>query len=181
MPDLNIDSFKSQLTNDAARPNLFKVILPFPSVAAAGDAVRRAEFMIKSAPIPTSAAEAISVPIRGGRTIKLPGDRGDFEDVELTIINQTDWVIRNAFERWLNAINAHKANIQATGSVESLMTDFEVVQLSREGRELARYKFVGSFPTTLSSIDLSFDSTGEIEEFSVTMAIQYWERAGITS
>lgn len=181
MPDLNIDSFKAQLTRDAARPNLFKVILPFPGVSGGGAAIRPAEFMIKSAPIPPSAAEAISVPVRGGRTVKLPGDRGDFEDVELTIINQTDWVIRSAFERWLNAINAHRANVQATGNLDDLMVDFEVIQLSREGNVLADYKFIGSFPTNLSSIDLSFDSTNEIEEFSVTMAIQYWERVGTTT
>ena len=45
---------------------------------------------------------------------------------------------------------------------------------------LAQYKFVDIFPTTISSIDLSYDTTDTIEEFTVDFQVQYWypERAG---
>jgi hypothetical protein len=39
---------------------------------------------------------------------------------------------------------------------------------------------VDIFPTTISSIDLSYDTTDTIEEFTVDFQVQYWypERAG---
>jgi hypothetical protein len=39
---------------------------------------------------------------------------------------------------------------------------------------LAQYKFVDIFPTNVSQIDLSYDTSDTIEEFTVEFQIQYY-------
>jgi hypothetical protein len=39
---------------------------------------------------------------------------------------------------------------------------------------LRTYKFYSIFPTSVSAIDLSYDSSDTIEEYSVEFQVQYW-------
>ena len=43
---------------------------------------------------------------------------------------------------------------------------------------LRTYKFYSIFPTNVSQIDLSYDSSDAVEEFTVTLQVQWWEAAG---
>jgi hypothetical protein len=38
----------------------------------------------------------------------------------------------------------------------------------------ATYKFFDIFPTNIAAIDLSYDSSDTIEEFTVEFQVQYW-------
>jgi hypothetical protein len=40
---------------------------------------------------------------------------------------------------------------------------------------LKAYEFYGTFPTAISAIDLSYDSTDTIEEFTVDLQVQWWD------
>ena len=40
---------------------------------------------------------------------------------------------------------------------------------------LKQYKFYGVFPTSVSAIDLSYDSSDTIEEFTVDLQVQWWD------
>ena len=40
---------------------------------------------------------------------------------------------------------------------------------------LAEYEFVDIFPTAISAIDLSYDTSDAIEEFTVDLAYDYWQ------
>jgi hypothetical protein len=40
---------------------------------------------------------------------------------------------------------------------------------------LKAYKFYGLFPTSVSAIALSYDSTDQIEEFTVDLQVQWWD------
>ena len=53
--------------------------------------------------------------------------------------------------------------------------DAVVKQLDRDGKVLRKYKFWDIFPTNISTIDLSYDTTDTIEEFTVEMQVHYWE------
>ena len=129
----------------------------------------------------------IDVPFRG-RNLKIAGDR-TFDVWTITVINDTDFLIRNAFERWMNAINKHD---NATGEVtpSDYQTDMYVNQIGRapvaEGLGgsqtnqqklpiLRKYKFHGTFPTNVSAIELSYDQTDSIEEFTVDLQVQWWD------
>ena len=185
-----LSQFKNKLAGGGARPNLFEVSLPsFPSAVegawrtGSGRESSQFSFLCKAAQLPASTVAEVPVPFRG-RTLKVAGDR-TFEPWTVTIINDEDFQLRTAFEQWMNAIS--KLN-DATGVTNpaSYMTDAYVTQLGR-GRqanatrntggtssELRTYKFYDIFPTEISAIDLSYDSTDTIEEFTVTFQVQYF-------
>lgn len=197
-----LEDFKARLIGGAARPNLFEVELNFPAFATTSttssgtDQTRTvselSRFMIKSANLPASNVGVIEVPFRG-RTLKIAGDR-TFDVWTITVINDIDFSIRTAFEKWMNAINKHDDN---TGLINpaQYQRDAVVKQFGRTSISSAQsnvvspitakagdsipvlkaYKFYGIFPTAVSAIDLSYDSSDSIEEFTVDLQVQWWD------
>ena len=170
MAVLGVDDFKSKLRGGGARPNLFKATINFPGYAN-GDA-ELTSFLCEAAQLPGSTMGIIPVPFRG-RILKMAGDR-TFAEWTVTIINDTDFAIRNSMERWMNGINAHSSNTGLAAPI-AYEADLSVDQLDREGESIKDYTFRGAFPVDLSPIDLAFSSTDEIERFTVTFAYQYFE------
>lgn len=171
----NVSEFRSQMQLDGARPNLFEVSMPFPFFSAPGTASQKLTFMCKTAQLPGSTIGSVSVQYFG-RELKFAGNR-IFPDWSITIINDEDFIIRNAFERWMNGINSHNLNIRNPGALSpsSYTTDGEVTQYGKKGDTLKKYKFVGLFPIDLSPIDVDWGANDTIEEFSVTLAFQWWD------
>ena len=170
MAILGVDDFKSKLVGGGARSNMFKVTCNFPSYAQ-GD-VELSSFMIKGAQFPSSVVAPVPVLFRG-RQLQLAGDR-TFEPVSLTVINDTGFEVRNAFERWMNGINEHNNNSGLSNPTD-YMADMIVEQLNKQGEVTKTYDLRGVFPTNLSTIELSYDNENQIEEFTVEMQVQYWE------
>ena len=182
--------FKSKLAGGGARPNLFEAsINSFPTaIQEAWDNSSEAEggafkFLCKSTALPASNLGSIEIPFRG-RTLKVAGDR-TFDDWTVTIINDEDFRLRTAFERWSNVMSQLD---DATGVTNptSYMTDAFIQQLGR-GPEvgaapnnggnssiLRSYKFFDVFPVTVGEIALSYDTTDALEEFDVTFRYQYF-------
>ena len=104
----NITDFVSKLKGGGARANQFKVTLPFPGYAAVGGETESMAFLCTSTQLPASTLGEITIPFRG-RNVYLAGDR-EFAEWTTTIINDTDFSIRNAIERWSNGINNHSDN-----------------------------------------------------------------------
>ena len=131
--------------------------------------------MAKAAQLPGSTVGQIPM-YYFGREVRFAGNRS-FTDWTLQIINDEDFAIRNAMERWMNNINSHAGNTRNNTSAlpSNYSVDAEVIQYGKTGKELKRYKFVGLFPLDLAPIDLDWGSNDTIEEFSVTFAYQYWE------
>ena len=172
-PLRTISDFKSRLSGGGARPNLFEVELAFPdAVAINNDVLQKARFLVKAAALPASTIAPIDVPFRV-RILKIAGDR-TFETWTITVINDTDFSIRSAFEKWMNTINKMS---DATGVVdpEAYQKDATVKQLDRDGSVLRSYKFWDIFPTNISTIDLSYETTDTLEEFTVELQVQWWE------
>jgi hypothetical protein len=165
----NIDNFKAKLTGGGARPNLFKVICNFPAEAE-GDA-ELASFLIKGAGLPASVIAPIEVPYRG-RKLKVAGDR-TFEPWTITVINDEGFVIRNAFERWMNSINEHLNNVGLINP-NDYQTDMTVQQLGKDDSVLKTIDLKGVFPTNLSQIELNYETNDTIEEYTVELQYQYW-------
>lgn len=175
MAILGVDDFKSKIRGGGARPNLFRATVNFPTYAN-GD-VELTSFLCKAAQLPASTTGVIPIPFRG-RILKVAGDRV-FDTWTPTIINDTDFNVRNAMERWMNGINAHSANTGLTNPVD-YEADLTVEQLDRDGSVIKTYNFRGCFPTAIAAIDLSYDAVDAIEEFAVEFQVQYWE-SGTTS
>ncbi len=170
MAILGVDDFKAKLRGGGARPNLFKATINFPAYA--GGDVETTSFLCEAAQLPGSTITPIVVPFRG-RQLKMAGDR-TFDTWSPTIINDTDFVIRDSMERWMNGMNAHSANTGLTNVVD-YEADLLVDQLDKDGSIIKTYNFRGCFPTAVSPIDLSYASESEIERFTVEFQVQYWE------
>jgi len=172
-PLRKITDFKSKLTGGGARPNLFEVVLSFPDTAAPDATVLdKARFLVKAANLPASNVAAIDVPFRG-RTLKVAGDR-TFDSWTITVMNDTDFSIRSAFENWMNTINRVSDNTGLTNTAD-YQADAFVYQLDRDGSTLRAYHFYDVFPTNVSAIELSYDSGGDIENFTVELQVLWWE------
>jgi hypothetical protein len=171
----NVTEFRANLLGDGARPNLFQVSLTFPAVANSPVAGQRLSFLAKTAQLPGSTV-GIAPLYYFGRELKFAGNRS-FPDWSITIINDEDFDVRNAFESWMDALNSHAGNIRNPAAYNQLLytTDAKVTQFSKTGAPLKTYNFVGLFPTDVSPIELDWGTNDSIEEFSVTLAYQFWE------
>ena len=177
-PLRKITDFKSKLTGGGARSNLFEVVLTFPDAAAPDQVVLdKSRFLVKGANLPASNVAQIEVPFRG-RVLKVAGDR-TFDSWTVTVLNDTDFAIRSAFEKWMNVINRMSDNTGLTNPAE-YQSDAFVYQLDRDGTALRSYRFYDIFPTQVGPIDLSYDSQG-IEEFTVELQVLWWEAIKGTS
>lgn len=167
---MNINDFKAEL-GDGARANQYKVTLTFPAAAFAGaDVTRKVSFLCKTAQIPGQTVGNIQVPFRG-RQIPVPGDR-TFEDWTITVMNDDKFVIRDAFERWHNALSFHSEPIGIP--ISEIYSDGTVEQLNRQGETIKTYEIKGMFPTSITGIELGYDTNDAISETSVTLAYTYW-------
>ena len=185
-----LSQFKTRLAGGGARPNLFEVSIPsFPSsIIEAWGSGETGEngtfkFLCKAAQLPASNTNSFVVPFRG-RQLKVAGDR-TFDAWTVRIINDEDFRLRTAFERWANTISKLD---DATGvtNPSSYMTDAYVTQLGRgnevfstsnsggESAVLRTYKFFDIFPTQVGAIELSYDNGDQLEEFDVTFDVQYF-------
>jgi len=170
MAVLGVDDFKAKLRGGGARPNLFKATITYPGYA--GGDIETTSFLCEAAQLPASTVGTIIVPFRG-RQLKMAGDR-TFDTWTPTIINDTDFQVRNAMERWMNGMNAHSANTGLTNPID-YEADLFVEQLDKDGSTLKTYVFRGCFPTALSPIDLAYSTENDIERFTVEFQVQYWE------
>lgn len=168
----NIADFKAQLVGGGARPNQFRAELAFPSYVTAGIiAGTRAQFLCKSAQLPAATIEDIPVQYRG-RAVHFAGER-TFAPWTVSIINDTTFNIRNAFEQWSNGIQNLTTSNGRTNA-RDYQVDLNVHQLDRNGAIIKTYKFVDAYPTNIGAIALSFDTTNAIEEFEVEFTYNFW-------
>jgi hypothetical protein len=160
---------------DGARPALFQVTLQNPANSVADV---KFPFMCEATALPEADVGTVQVPYFG-RFIKLAGDR-TYPDWQVTVINDEDFLVRNALEEWSNKINSFQGNIRAFGSASPLLykSQAQVVQFSKTGVPIRTYQYNGIFPIAISNIPLAWSSQNEIERFSVTFAVDYWEVSG---
>jgi hypothetical protein len=173
----SVNDFRSQLVGDGARPNLFEIFLSIPEAIAINGAAaaQKATVMAKSGQLPGSSIGTVST-YYFGREVKIPGNRS-FPDWSITVINDEDFLIRNTLENWMNSLNSHAGNLRNPSAVNnsSYSLDSLVYQYGKTGDIIKAYKFVGMYPIDISPIDLSWENNNSIEEYSVTLAYQWWE------
>ena len=184
-----LSQFKSTLLGGGARPNLFEVELTTLPTGITWDA-EVFRYLCKAAALPASNIAQIDVPIRG-RIFKVAGDR-TFDVWQITVIIDEDFNIRTAFEEWMAQISKLDNNMGATDP-SAYMTNATVYQLGRGSQKastdnsgssnavLKEYEFIDIFPTSVSAIDLSYDTGDTIEEYTVEFQVQSLNLAGAGS
>ena len=171
-----LDEFKANLIGGGARANQFRVTFNTPGAIATGLDVRKASFLIKAAALPGQTIAEIAVLFRG-RNLYIAGDR-EFETWETTVINDTDFNIRNAMERWLNAINDTVTNT-GLSNVADYTADLTVEQLDRDDTVLKSYILRNCMPQGTGAIELSYETANAIEEFTVTWRYSHFEASSV--
>ncbi len=168
----NINDFKSRLRGGGARANQFKVTLPFPGYAAVGGETSDMAFLCTATSTPASTVAEVAIPFRG-RSLYVAGDR-TFATWTTTVLNDTDFKIYRAVERWLNGINNMSDN-EGIANPSDYQVDAFVDHLDRNGSTLKSWTFRGLFPTALPGIALNYGTNDAVETFDVTWRYQYFE------
>ena len=169
----SIEEFKAVLQGGGVRPTMFQVEMSFPDavVIDATQSTNEGTYLIKASNLPASNVGQISVPFRG-RQLKVSGDR-TFDDWSVTVTNDVSFQLRKGFEKWSELIQ-NMNYVLGANELNDYFATAIVRQLDRDGNQLRAYRFEGIWPTTVDSIELSFDSTDTVEEYGVTFAVQYW-------
>ena len=183
-----ISDFKSRLLGGGARSNLFEVELTtLPSSVTLPWQAERFSFLCNAAQMPAMTIANIDVPFRG-RVFKVAGDR-TIENWSITVINDEDFLFRNAFEEWTQQIANLDDNMGSTNPA-SYMVNAKVYQLGRGSSQasttnagdtnvvLKEYEFVDIFPISVGAIDLSYENSDQIEEYPVEFAVQSYNVTG---
>ena len=168
----NINDFKARLSGGGARANQFKVTMPFPGYSAVGGETSDLAFLCQATSLPGQSLGTVAVPFRG-RVLNIAGDR-TFNPWSVTVMNDTDFKLYRAFERWFNGMNNMTDNEGLTNPVD-YQVDMFVDQLDRNGATLKSYTLRGAFPTSLDDIALSYDANNAIETFGCSLTYQYFE------
>jgi len=168
----SINDFKAKLSGGGARPNQFKVVMPFPGYAQVGGEIEDLAFLCQATTLPEMSIGTFTVPFRG-RAIKIAGDR-TIATWSITVLNDTDFKLRNAFERWQNGINSMSDNEGLTNPGDYQVDAF-VDQLDRNGATIKSYTLRGAFPNNITSIALGMGTNDSIETFDVTFDYQYFD------
>lgn len=168
---------------EGVKPNMFAVDINWPQTLAnapKSDDLNLVNLLCKSAALPASNLGVIEVPFRG-RTVKIAGDR-TFDTWSATFFNDREFKLRAYFEKWLEQINTHEMNnspLFKPNNSEGYMATLGVKQLRKDNTEsgsvLRQYDLLHAFPTSVSQIDLAYDSNDQIEEFTVEFQYSYWK------
>ena len=173
-----IDQFRAQLIGGGARANQFKVEINSPPGIAIGLPTENAAFLCKSSKLPSMELGEIELPFRG-RKVYIAGDREFATEWTTTFMNDTNFAIRNALERWQNGINDL---VTGTGVIVSTdyQADLKVSQLDRDDNVLKVYIFRNAWPKSVAEIELNTETTNAIEEFECTWRYQHFETSEVT-
>jgi len=161
----SIDDFKSNLIGGGARANQYRVIMTTPPAITTGLDVNRASFLVKATSLPGQTISEIEVQFRG-RQLYMAGDR-TVEAWTTTMINDTDFMVRNAMERCMSGINDLETGVGLT-NVSDYTAQLRVEQLDRDDNILKSYVLKNCWPTAITPIELSYDTVSDIETFDIT-------------
>ena len=184
MADFSISAFRTALKS-GSRPNLFRINVSLPSgiTDSTNNSVNVGGYttLVRSAALPSATIGTIELPMNGGRRFKIGGDRV-FSEWTSTVLNDENYLLRSSLEAWQNnmvftnyEINNSLGNISDAAS--GINGTVVIYQLDETGASVdnASYKLVNCWPSDISAIDLSYDTTDAIEDFTVTWTYDFYE------
>ena len=177
MPLASIDQFLNiGLQFNGARPSRFICSVTPPAISIPGTSLQKFQYTCKSANVPEATIGTVEQGYMG-RKLKFSGDR-TWQDWEVTVILDEDYVTRDMFESWMDNINAVEDNVMSD-TVKSLGNGYtgykgsiDIMHLSQQNNDIpiGHYNLVGAWPTMIGPIQLSWDNQNQISEFTVRFA-----------
>lgn len=172
-PGQSLQEFKA-ITIGFARPNRFGVFFNAPTDMIALNSI--GAMSIKGAVIPQKTIQEIEVKHLGmNRKVH---SSPSFEPVILTYRSDRAWVIRSAFEDWMDLVGKIDGDGKLTMGYHNAacVGSMFMIQLDTDKKPIAMYTCHDIYPTNIGEISLDQDSVDSIEEFSVTFSIGWWSR-----
>ena len=160
----NVTDFNNQYSGDYARPNLFEVQI------GGWDS----KMFVKAASIPATQVGMVEVPYQN-RKLKVPGDR-TFADWTITVINDQNYVLREALLMWQRNISGFSGMESIIGVSEAHKT-IEIQPYSRDGSKATFMHTVYGWPTEVGSIELNWETVDAVQEYTVNFAVS-WDDGG---
>lgn len=161
-----IQSFLTGFKNPA-KTNLYRLTISPEGAAQAPEGVAF-NLRAKGSQLPTSDINVIEIPYKG-RKVKVPGER-TFAEWTVTIMETQEMGMRKKFEEWISAMDSpteinRNSDALSTIKCELLQADNQTVSMT--------YNLFGAFPTSIASVDLTFDEQTAPLEYSVTFQYSY--------
>lgn len=171
----SINEIRSQLVYGGFKPTNFQVRIFNPANPVADI---KTQFMVQATQAPSSTMGTMSVPYFG-RQIKMAGDRV-FDSWSVVVINDEDFLIRNALEQWSNEINGHISNLRGFGGPQPSLykSNAHVVMFSKTGESIREYEVEGIWPSEISPMDLDWSAADTLSTFQVTFSMDSWRIIG---
>lgn len=161
----NIAEFRNAIRSGVLRQNKWRVLVDFPFTVGTTDDTRQASLLARTANVPPSNLGVIDL-IWGGRAIPLPGDR-TYEEFTVNFINVNDHNVRNAFERWSEAMNGSETNTGLT-NFDDFMRDITLDLQDMNENIVKSYVLKDAWPSIVGTSDMDAGSQDTFAEFSVT-------------
>lgn len=166
------NEFRSRLQHGGVRPNLFKVSLNIPG---ANDASTELSFMARAASMPAFVTGIVDQ-YYFGRRVSFVGDR-EYQDWSIEIINDEDYVVRNAMEEWQRRgaetdwDTAYVENRQGL----PLYSDATITAFGKEGNELKSVIIKNAFPMMLGPLEFNWEENNRIQTFTADLRFDYMQ------
>ena len=109
--------------------------------------------------------------------IKVPGNR-TFDNLSLTVINDTNFSVRNPVEAWMAKFNSHQSNEASTTDETTLTCNIQITHYGIDKVPTGIWRFVNCFPVSLGEIGLDWGSNDTAEELTIDFAYDYWTHPG---
>lgn len=166
----NINEFRAGLGLGGLRTNLFDVVITNPVVSVADGVL---PLRCESAALPEDTLNRKEV-FYFGRHIKLPGARS-YQDWNVTVIEDEDFVVRDALQAWSSHINAHEGNVNRLPTAQTTLykSVADVRMWSQTGQLLTTRQLIGVWPQYIAPIQGDWGND-EIVRYQVTFCYDYW-------
>lgn len=171
----NAAEFRARLGGKGARPNQFEVAITFPvAPGVAGDPSSEFTFMCQASTVPgmnVGAAETFYF----GRKVSFAGDR-IFDDWTVQVINDEDFLVRNAFESWSNRMHLldHDTNQADKIQGQPVYAKAVVRQFGKGGAVIKTYNLENAWPLNVSEMALAWADNDRIQTFDVTFRYDFF-------
>jgi len=166
-----IESIQSH-AKSFTRPTKYRVILSAPDKMPNQDFSIDTSFSCSAAVLPGLSLSTFDFRAGEPNLTKRPYDV-IYEDVKLTFQISEKMKEHDFFEQWINFI--YDNNTKTFRYPKDYYADISIIQLDNSLSELKWINLIDAYPTSISEVALSYDSTNTISTFEVGFAYRSWE------
>lgn len=160
----SLTNFISGFKNPA-KTNMYKLVFRGENGAIVPSGL---DIRAKGAQLPTAEMGIMEIPYKG-RKVKIPAERS-FSEWTVTVMETNDMNVRRSFEKWMSVMDAEDEIKRNTAALSTI----DVILLKGDNSTPSiTYTLYGAFPSSLASVDLSFDEQTAPLEYSVTFQYSY--------